>query len=210
MLYLLHQLTDSPDPDLPDPLAFAEFQHEEARRQRRRDREEYGSLSPSDRDSEDGLAPDPMASVYRPTDLRDVLRNPKETRSPGEDSPYGSSKRPVSPSEWKRNNAQVDEYPSSLRRDVAIKSKLLADNYSRIEPPEPTILRDLPYTLQGVSSATLPFGPDYSLKLPSSLPPPLIGLLHTLAEPSLLCKALQDFVKTPCKGTAGSKSTSCH
>ncbi|KAI3342145.1 Spc97/Spc98 family protein [Ustulina deusta] len=200
MLYLLHQLTDSPDPDLPDPLAFAEFQHEEARRQRRRDREEYGSLSPSDRDSEDGLAPDPMASVYRPTDLRDVLRNPKETRSPGEDSPYGSSKRPVSPSEWKRNNAQVDEYPSSLRRDVAIKSKLLADNYSRIEPPEPTILRDLPYTLQGVSSATLPFGPDYSLKLPSSLPPPLIGLLHTLAEPSLLCKALQDFVKTPAKG----------
>ncbi|KAI0974001.1 Spc97/Spc98 family protein [Xylaria arbuscula] len=196
MLYLLHQLTDSPDPDLPDPHAFAEFQHEEARRQRQRDREEFGSLSPSDRDSEDAIARD----SYRPTDLRDVLKNPKEARSPDDNSPYSSFQRPPSPSEWKRNKAQVDEQPKSLKRDVAIKSKLLADNYAGIEPPEPTILRDLPYTLQGVSSATLPFGPDYSLKLPSSLPPPLIGLLHTLAEPSLLCKSLQDFVKTPAKG----------
>ncbi|KAF2973495.1 hypothetical protein GQX73_g221 [Xylaria multiplex] len=200
MLYLLHQLTDSPDPTLPDPVAFSEFQQEEARRQRRRDREEYGSLSPSDRDSEDGLPPDPMAGAYRPTDLRDVLKNAKESTSLDEDSPYGSSKRPISPSEWKQTRVQVEESPDLSRRDVAIKSKLLADNYSSIEPPEPTILRDLPYTLQGVSSATLPFGPDYSLKLPSSLPPPLIGLLHTLSEPSLLCKALQDFVKTPAKG----------
>ncbi|KAI1133451.1 Spc97/Spc98 family protein [Nemania abortiva] len=200
MLYLLHQLTDSPDPNLPDPVAFAEFQHEEARRQRQRDREEYGSLSPSDRDTEDGLAPEPMASAYRPTDLRDVLKNPKESKSPAEDSPYGSSRRPVSPAEWRRNKVQVDEQPDLPKRDVAIKSKLLANNYSGIEPPEPTILRDLPYTLQGVSSTTLPFGPEYALKLPSSLPPPLVGLLHTLAEPSLLCKALQDFVKTPAKG----------
>ncbi|KAI1362692.1 Spc97/Spc98 family protein [Xylaria arbuscula] len=200
MLYLLHQLADSPDPTLPDPVAFAEFQHEEARRQRRQDREEYGSLSHSDRDTENELASDSMARAYRPTDLRDVLKNPKEVRSPDEESPYDDSRRPLSPSEWKRNRTQVDEAPGSSRRDVAIKSKLLADNYSSIEPPEPTILRDLPYTLQGVSSATLPFGSDYSLKLPSSLPPPLIGLLHTLAEPSLLCKALQDFVKTPAKG----------
>ncbi|KAI3317979.1 Spc97/Spc98 family protein [Xylariaceae sp. AK1471] len=200
MLYLLHQLTDSPDPNQPDPVAFAEFQHEEARRQRRRDREEYGSLSPSDRDSEDEFVQDPMAGVYRPTDLRDVLKNPKESKSRDGDSPYDGSKRPASSGEWKRNKAQIDDYPEPLKRDVAIKSKLLADNYAGIEPPEPTLLRDLPYTLQGVSSATLPFGPDYSLKLPSSLPPPLIGLLHTLAEPSLLCKSLQDFVKTPAKG----------
>ena len=200
MLYLLHQLADSPDPNLPDPVAFSEFQHEEARRQRRRDREEYGSLRSSDRDAENELPLDPMTGAYRPTDLRDVLKNPKEVRSPDEESPYSDPRRPPSPSEWKRNKSQVDESPSLAKRDVSIKSKLLADNYSSIEPPEPTILRDLPYTLQGVSSATLPFGPDYSLKLPSSLPPPLIGLLHTLAEPSLLCKALQDFVKTPAKG----------
>ncbi|KAI0870641.1 Spc97/Spc98 family protein [Hypoxylon argillaceum] len=200
MLYLLHQLTDSPDPSLPDLDAFAEFQHEEARRQRRRDREEYGSLSPSDQDSEGEVAPDPMAGAYRPTDLRDVLKYPKESRSAAEDSPYGSSRNPVSPAELRRSKVQVDESPDLPGRDVAIKSKLLADNYSGIEPSEATILRDLPYTLQGVSSATLPFGPEYSLKLPSSLPPPLVGLLHTLAEPSLLCKALLDFVKTPAKG----------
>ncbi|KAI0102047.1 Spc97/Spc98 family protein [Nemania sp. FL0031] len=194
MLYLLHQLTDSPDPNVPDPVAFAEFQREEAERQRRLDKEEFGSLSPSDHSSEDG--------PYRPTDLHDVLKNPNnKSKSTAEDSPYGSAKRPVSPVEWKRSSkVQVDEPPNLPKRDVAIKSKLLADNYAGIEPAEPTILRDLPYTLQGVSSATLPFGPEYSLKLPSSLPPPLVGLLHTLAEPSLLCKALQDFVKTPAKG----------
>ncbi|KAI0443740.1 Spc97/Spc98 family protein [Xylaria telfairii] len=200
MLYLLHQLTDSPDPNQPDPVAFAEFQHEEARRQRHRDREEYRSLSPSDHGSEDELAPPPVAGAYRPTDLRDVLKNPKDSKLPDADPSAGASKRPESPSEWKRNRVQFDENPDPPKRDVAIKSKLLAENYSRIEPPEPTLLRDLPYTLQGVSSATLPFGPDYSLKLPSSLPPSLIGLLHTLAEPSLLCKSLQDFVKTPAKG----------
>ncbi|KAI0551957.1 Spc97/Spc98 family protein [Xylaria curta] len=200
MLYLLHQLTDSPDPSLPDPVAFAEFQHEEMRRQRRRDREDYGSLSPSDHGNEDETVPPPAAGVYRPTDLRDVLKNPNDSKSQDGDPSAGSSKRPASPSEWKRNRVQVDETPVPPKRDVAIKSKLLAENYSGIEPPEPTLLRDLPYTLQGVSSATLPFGPDYSLKLPSSLPPPLIGLLHTLAEPSLLCKSLQDFVKTPAKG----------
>ncbi|KAJ8133139.1 hypothetical protein O1611_g478 [Lasiodiplodia mahajangana] len=193
-------LTDSPDPSLPDPVAFAEFQREEAKRQRRLDREEFGSLSASDHSTEDGLTPNHMASAYRPTDLHDVLKNPHDPKSPAEDSPYGNSKRPVSPVEWKRSKGQVDEQPHPPKRDVAIKSKLLADNYSGIEPPEPTILRDLPYTLQGVSSATLPFGPEYSLKLPPSLPPPLVGLLHTLAEPSLLCKALQDFVKTPAKG----------
>lgn len=200
MLYLLHQLTDSPDPNVPDPIAFAEYRQEEARRQKIRDREEYGSLSPSDHDSEDGLPPDPMSGAYRPTDLRDVLRNPKEPKSVDEDSPYGGPRRPISPSEWKRSRAQADRHPDPPKRDVALKSQLLADNYSSIEPPEPAILRDLPYTLQGVSSTTLPFGSEYSLKLPSSLPPPLIGLLHTLAEPSLLCKALQDFVKTPAKG----------
>ncbi|GAP89501.1 putative spc97 spc98 family protein [Rosellinia necatrix] len=200
MLYLLHQLTDSPDPNSPDPVALAEFRQEEARRQRRRDREEYGSLSPSDHDTEDGLPPDPTAGAYRPTDLRDVLKNPKELKSTDDDSPYGSAKHPASPAEWKRGKAQADEEPEPPKRDVAIKSQLLADNYSGIQPPEPSLLRDLPYTLQGVSSATLPFGPEYSLKLPSSLPPPLIGLLHTLAEPSLLCKSLQDFVKTPAKG----------
>ncbi|KAI1824311.1 Spc97/Spc98 family protein [Xylaria intraflava] len=201
MLYLLHQLADSHDPDLPDPVALAEYQREEARRQAQRDRDEYGSLSASDHDDIEEFVPDPMAGVYRPTDLRDVLKNPKESKSADGGSLNDGSKRPVSAGEWKRSKApRVDELPTPPKRDVAIKSKLLADNYAVIEPPEPTLLRDIPYTLQGVSSTTLPFGSDHSLKLPSSLPPPLVGLLHTLAEPSLLCRSLQSFVKTPAKG----------
>ncbi|KAF3760527.1 hypothetical protein M406DRAFT_63748 [Cryphonectria parasitica EP155] len=42
-----------------------------------------------------------------------------------------------------------------------------------------------------------------SLKLPATLPPPLISLLHSLAEPSLLYKSLTDWVKTPAGGLLG-------
>ncbi|KAI1814198.1 Spc97/Spc98 family protein [Poronia punctata] len=200
MLYLLHQLTDSPDPNQPDSVAYAEYRQEEARRQRELDREEFGSLSPSENESDEPVVRGPTNSAYRPTDLRDISKQSKGWKSLDGGSPYESPRNPTSSDEWKRSKPPSDDQTRPPKRDVVIKSKLLADNYASIEPPEPVLLRDIPYTLQGVSSATLPFGSDYSLKLPSSLPPPLIGLLHTLAEPSLLCKSLQDFVKTPAKG----------
>ncbi|KAI1487350.1 spindle pole body component alp6 [Biscogniauxia mediterranea] len=205
MLYLLHQLADSPDPSEPDPIAIAEFEQEEARRRqeereeaRRRkleEREEFGSSGPSDDESLDGYGHAPAADDYRPTELRDVLKNPKDARSFDGEMQQPSSRYP-SP----RSKAAREDVTSLPKRDVAIKSKLLADNYVDVDPSEPTLLRDLPYTLQGLSSTTLPFGQDYSLKLPSTLPPPLISLLHTLAEPSLLYRTLQDFVKTTTKG----------
>ncbi|KAI0394080.1 Spc97/Spc98 family protein [Xylariaceae sp. FL0594] len=199
MLYLLHQLTDSPDPNLPDPSVGAELL--EPRRRREADIEEYGtSLSPaSSRESLRRPAPRRGAGHPVSVDSRDDLKNAKKFKPDG-DSPYDSQRHALSSSEWKQNKGQADDELASSKRGVAIRSKLLADNYSGIEPTEPVLLRDLPYTLQGVSSTTLPFGPDYSLKLPPTLPPPLIGLLHILAEPSLLCKSLQDFVKTPTKG----------
>lgn len=62
------------------------------------------------------------------------------------------------------------------------------------EPPsEAQLLRDLPFTLQGLSSTNLIFGAKSSLALPVALPVPLLSLLHTLAEPSLLYKNLSDF-----------------
>ncbi|KAI5927371.1 spindle pole body component alp6 [Camillea tinctor] len=205
MLYLLHQLADSPDPSEPDPIAIAEFEHEEARRRqeereeaRRRkqeEREEFGSSGPSDDESLDGYGHPPAADDYRPTELRDVLKNPKDARSFD-----GEIQQPPSRYQSPRTKTARDDVPSPSKRDVAIKSKLLADNYVNVEPSEPALLRDLPYTLQGLSSTTLPFGKDYSLKLPSTLPPPLISLLHTLAEPSLLYRTLEDFVKTTTKG----------
>ncbi|ESU16554.1 hypothetical protein FGSG_09910 [Fusarium graminearum PH-1] len=71
------------------------------------------------------------------------------------------------------------------------------------KPPESVILRDLPFTLQGLSSTTLPFSKSDIIKLPSTLPLPIVSLLHTLAEPSLLYRGLDGFCKTPAKGLLG-------
>ena len=62
-----------------------------------------------------------------------------------------------------------------------------------IEPPESDLLRDLPFNLQGLSSAHFEFDTAKSVKLPPTLPIPIISLLHTLAEPCLLYRELSDF-----------------
>ncbi|KAI1211650.1 spindle pole body component alp6 [Annulohypoxylon truncatum] len=200
MLYLLYQLADSPDPSEPDPIAFAEFQQEQAKRRKQEEREEFGaSAGPSNQGGSKTHKRGRDSDNYNPTELRDVLKNPKEMKSVDGDQPRPTT----STSDYKRNRTPRDSAPTTPKRDVAIKSKLLADNYSDIDPSEPALLRDLPYTLQGLSSTTLPFGKDYSLRLPSTLPPPIIGILHSLAEPSLLYRTLEDFVKTPTKGLVG-------
>jgi gamma-tubulin complex component 3 len=62
-------------------------------------------------------------------------------------------------------------------------------------PTEPTLLRELPFTLQGYSSTNLIFPSSTALKLPTTLPVPLISLLHTLAEPAILYKGIAEFVE---------------
>jgi gamma-tubulin complex component 3 len=69
-------------------------------------------------------------------------------------------------------------------------------------PTEPTLLRELPFTLQGLSSTNLVFS-SAALKLPPTLPTPLISLLHTLAEPSLLYRGLSEFVESTEGGLVG-------
>lgn len=70
-------------------------------------------------------------------------------------------------------------------------------------PTESAILRDLPFTLQGLSSTHLPFTAVSTLVLPSNLPLPVISLLHTLAEPSLLYRSLSEFVQSKDDGLIG-------
>ncbi|KAF2273078.1 uncharacterized protein EI97DRAFT_188801 [Westerdykella ornata] len=70
-------------------------------------------------------------------------------------------------------------------------------------PTEPALLRDLPFTLQGVSSTNLVFASSTALKLPPTLTVPLISLLHTLAEPSLLYRGLSEFVESAEGGLVG-------
>ena len=71
------------------------------------------------------------------------------------------------------------------------------------DPSEAALLRDLPFTLQGLSTTNLPFTDTSILKLPATLPLPLISLLHTLAEPSLLYRNLSNFVQSSDEGLVG-------
>ncbi|EME46047.1 hypothetical protein DOTSEDRAFT_70141 [Dothistroma septosporum NZE10] len=71
------------------------------------------------------------------------------------------------------------------------------------EPTESALLRDLPFTLQGLSSNNLPFADAKSIKLPTTLPVPHVALLHTLAEPSLLYRSLSGFVESSEGGLVG-------
>lgn len=84
-----------------------------------------------------------------------------------------------------------------------LKTALLAENYVEIDPPETSLLRDLPFTLQGLSSKSLPFASQTILTLPVTLPLPMISLLHTLAEPSLLYRGLREFVQSADGGLIG-------
>ncbi|KAL9593917.1 MAG: hypothetical protein Q9219_007313 [cf. Caloplaca sp. 3 TL-2023] len=68
------------------------------------------------------------------------------------------------------------------------------------KPTEALLLHDLPFTLQGLSSTYLPFSSRTTLDLPRNLPLPIISLLHTLAEPSLLYRVLSDFVDSRDEG----------
>ncbi|OAA62539.1 spindle pole body component [Niveomyces insectorum RCEF 264] len=88
-------------------------------------------------------------------------------------------------------------------RDVALKSTHLADSYVETNPSETALLRDCPFILQGLDSATMTFAGDAVLVLPPTLPAPLISLLHTLAEPALLYRRLDAFVRSPAKGLLG-------
>ncbi|CZR60469.1 probable spindle pole body component alp6 [Phialocephala subalpina] len=92
---------------------------------------------------------------------------------------------------------------ATQREGVALKTALLAENYVEIDPPETALLRDLPFTLQGLSSSHLPFSSELTLKLPSTLPVPIISILHTLAEPSLLYRGLASFIQSPGGGLLG-------
>ncbi len=70
-------------------------------------------------------------------------------------------------------------------------------------PSEAALLRDLPFTLQGLSATNLPFSSLTTLDLPTKVPLPNVSILHTLAEPSLLYRSLSDFVDSKDDGLIG-------
>ncbi|KAM0255480.1 hypothetical protein ACHAQJ_005707 [Trichoderma viride] len=179
ILYLLYALADSPDPKAPPPpLSIIQ----------------------------------PSSSNYREAVARDAVKKRARARSKSipltriEDDPMRESPLPEElphkiPTREQKRSAEERQPPSEpVKRDVSVKSALLSSNYAEIDPSETAILRDLPFTLQGVSSTTLPFAKDDILRLPASLPLPLISILHTLAEPSLLYRRLDAFCQTSANG----------
>lgn len=180
ILYLLYQLADSPDPNEPLPLSpvkpsapnYREAISRDAFKRHSRDKSRASASASA---SASRFEEEQFKEAFQPEGLKKFP--PKETKPPNVD---GSADAP--------------------KRDVSLKSTLLASNYSEIDPPETVILRDLPFTFQGLSSTTLPFTKQDTLKLPASLPLPIVSLLHTLAEPSLLYRRLDSFCKTPAKG----------
>ncbi|KAK0619287.1 Spc98 family-domain-containing protein [Immersiella caudata] len=189
ILYLLYQLSDSPDPNEPLPLSPLRQQPVSRGPSRLAEKERVSKASSS------------KASTPAPTAL------PDDEAFNDAFAPGGLKKLPPEKSrrgpEEERAASRADDVSSRVVRDVSLKSTLLADSSLEIDPSETALLRDLPFTLQGLSSTTLPFAKETALRLPPTLPPPIVSLLHTLAEPSLLYRGLSTFVKSPAKGLLG-------
>ncbi|KAK0720690.1 Spc98 family-domain-containing protein [Lasiosphaeris hirsuta] len=186
ILYLLYQLSDSPSPNEPLPLSPLRqpVQRAPPRLAEKSSRASSSKVSTSAQIPEEEEA---FNDAFAPAGLK-KLPTEKSKRGPDEEPQTGPAE---------------DASPKKSARDVSLKSTLLADNSVEFEPSETALLRDLPFTLQGLSSTTLPFSKETSLKLPPTLPSPIISLLHTLAEPSLLYRGLGAFIKSPAKGLLG-------
>lgn len=181
ILYLLYQLSDSPDPEEPLPLEAVR----QAAENRKTESQRRSEKAPSSRQ--------PRAASRQDQQFQEAFQ------------PSGIRKFPPDEARRGPDDARVeneDEDPPDAR-DVTLKSKYLSDHSTELNPSETSLLRDLPFTLQGLSSMTLPFTDSSTLKLPTTLPPPLVALLHSLAEPSLLYKNLTVWVKTPAGGLLG-------
>lgn len=113
------------------------------------------------------------------------------------------------PSSRERERDRPSLRPSQLRKEQEQSQDESVDEKIREPvpeaPSEAALLRDLPFTLQGLSSTNLAFSDTTtaSLNLPPSLPLPIISLLHTLAEPSLLYRSLAGFVDSNEGGLVG-------
>lgn len=125
--------------------------------------------------------------------------------------PPAESQRPPRPLRENRSDRRIPERPRSQAQaqeeaeaeQTAEKAPETQREYPPMSPSESTLLRDLPFTLQGLSSTKFPFKSNQILRLPKTLSVPIVSLLHTLAEPALLYKGLSEFVETSDGGLIG-------
>ena len=196
MLYFLHQLSDPPhSPALQEAKPSA------------------SNRLPSYQTQTSSVRPlhSPEASAKRSSDRQFVVDSPAFNeafsqagllRLPGAEGPdVVRVERPVL---MRRRERPKQERVVNTDTEAGVTEVLRNwSDLTRLEPTEPAMLRDLPFTLQGLSSTNFVFSKITTLQLPKTLPVPLIGLLHTLAEPCLLYKNLQSFVELSEGGLIG-------
>ncbi|KAI9736479.1 MAG: Microtubule-nucleating Tub4p (gamma-tubulin) complex component [Claussenomyces sp. TS43310] len=175
ILYLLYQLSDSEEPLMPRRPASVRIPVRNTRAHGRSLSSPKASPSREERVFDEAFAPNGIQRLS----LQDGSRGEKQ---------------PIN---------EVSQKATGNSENVPVKTALQAEDYVGIDPPETVLLRELPFTLQGLSSTNLSFSSITSLKLPSTLPPPIISILYTLAEPSLLYKGLIDFVQSSEGGLLG-------
>ncbi|KAF2871595.1 spindle pole body component alp6 [Massariosphaeria phaeospora] len=138
------------------------------------------------------------AQMHESPAFREAFAKPGLSQLPVNDGSPRASPRPAPEADKpeKRKERRSQETSKEQATDTE-QHKALAG------PTEPSLLRDLPFTLQGLSSKNLVFPSSTALKLPATLPVPLVSLLHTLAEPSLLYRGLAEFVESTEGGLVG-------
>ncbi|KAF2260469.1 hypothetical protein CC78DRAFT_523220 [Lojkania enalia] len=133
--------------------------------------------------------------------FRDAFSRPGLSKIPVNDGSPRASPRPVTQGE--KSDKRKERRTQDAGKEQTGEAAPAGFSKAAMEPSEPSLLRDLPFTLQGLSSTNLTFPSSTALKLPSTLPVPLISLLHTLAEPSLLYRGLSEFVESTEGGLVG-------
>ncbi|KAI8181970.1 Spindle pole body component alp6 [Colletotrichum sp. SAR11_57] len=133
ILYLLYQLADSPDPNEPLPLPPPKPPSQAPREpSRNHERGQSMTSTPISREEEQ------FNDAFAPEGLKKFPPNNARKKSVDERKPEEKEKEKETETEEAESN----------KRQVALKSTLLADNYTDIEPSETVLLRDLPFTLQ--------------------------------------------------------------
>ncbi|KAL4754891.1 hypothetical protein BDW72DRAFT_165647 [Aspergillus terricola var. indicus] len=120
------------------------------------------------------------ARVERKTSLR---RTDEKERERNRDAEHGSAPERLRMS---RQNEPADGHDEEQCQEQEMLTQC----------GESGLLRDLPFNLQGLSSSDMQFMSTSTLKLPPTLPLPMVSLLNTLAEPCLLYRGLSAFVES--------------
>ncbi|KAH7130167.1 spindle pole body component alp6 [Dendryphion nanum] len=174
--------------DLPSPTEHADFRNHQ--------RDPRMPLTPTNHHSQG-----PNINTLGSPAFQEAFARSGLPQMPVNDGSPQASTRPPPPTdktETRRERRIQDSGKEQTMDGATAESSIVSTG-----PSEPSLLRELPFTLQGLSSTNLAFASSTTLKLPATLPTPLISLLHTLAEPSLLYRGLSEFVESAEGGLVG-------